>query len=85
MSIEILPKCVGMHEKQRSDGTYGYVCNLCGYPVRDGDGYCSECGARVGGTLFYLGKTYSRCKHDACFPCYRSDCSEYVFIGKYYE
>lgn len=51
-----LPPKVGMHEKLRKDGTYGYVCNACGYPVGDHDGYCSECGARVAGTYFYYGK-----------------------------
>lgn len=51
-----LPPEVGMHEKLRKDGTYGYVCDACGYPVDDGDGYCSECGARVAGTYFYYGK-----------------------------
>lgn len=50
-----LPPNVGMHEKLRTDGTYGYVCNACGYPVCDHDGYCSECGARVSGTYFYYG------------------------------
>lgn len=51
-----LPPDVGMHEQLRKDGTYGYVCNACGYPVGDHDGYCSECGARVGGTYFYYGQ-----------------------------
>lgn len=51
-----LPPEVGMHEKLRKDGTYGYVCNACGYPVGDHDGYCSECGARVAGTYFYYGQ-----------------------------
>lgn len=50
------PKNVGKHEKLRKDGTYGYVCNACGYPVDDHDGYCSECGARVAGTYFYYGQ-----------------------------
>lgn len=45
-------------EKLRKDGSYGYVCNACGYPVDDHDGYCSECGARVAGTLFYYGVQY---------------------------
>ena len=35
---------------------YGDVCNACGYPVGDHDGYCSECGARVSGTYFYYGQ-----------------------------
>lgn len=56
-----LPPKVGMHEQLRKDGTYGYVCNACGYPVGDHDGYCSECGARVAGTYFYYGKD---CKPD---------------------
>lgn len=34
-----LPPNVGKHEKLRKDGTYGYVCNACGYPVDDHDGY----------------------------------------------
>lgn len=51
-----LPPDVGMHEQLRKDGTYGYVCNACGYSVGDHDGYCSECGARVGGTYFYYGQ-----------------------------
>lgn len=51
-----LPPEVGMHEELRKDGTYGYVCNACGYPVGDHDGYCSECGARVAGTYFYYGQ-----------------------------
>ena len=51
-----LPPEVGKREKLRKDGTYGYVCNACGYPVGDHDGYCSECGARVAGTYFYYGK-----------------------------
>lgn len=50
-----LPPKIGMHEKLRKDGSYGYVCNACGYPVSDHDGYCSECGARVSGTYFYYG------------------------------
>lgn len=50
-----LPPEVGMHQQLRKDGTYGYVCNACGYPVDDHDGYCSECGARVSGTYFYYG------------------------------
>lgn len=50
-----LPPNVGKHETLRKDGTYGYVCNACGYPVNDHDGYCSECGARVAGTYFYYG------------------------------
>lgn len=49
------PLNVGKREKLRKDGTYGYVCNACGYPVGDHDGYCSECGARVAGTYFYYG------------------------------
>lgn len=56
-----LPPKVGKREKLRKDGTYGYVCNACGYPVGDHDGYCSECGARVAGTYFYYGKD---CKPD---------------------
>lgn len=56
-----LPPEVGKREKLRKDGTYGYVCNACGYPVGDHDGYCSECGARVAGTYFYYGKD---CKPD---------------------
>lgn len=56
-----LPPEVGMHQQLRKDGTYGYVCNACGYPVGDHDGYCSECGARVSGTYFYYGKD---CKPD---------------------
>lgn len=56
-----LPPEVGKSEKLRKDGTYGYVCNACGYPVGDHDGYCSECGARVAGTYFYYGKD---CKPD---------------------
>lgn len=56
-----IPPKVGMHEKLRKDGTYGYVCNACGYPVDDHDGYCSECGARVSGTYFYYG-SYSDCR-----------------------
>ncbi len=51
-----LPPEVGKREKIRKDGTYGYVCNSCGYPVDDHDGYCSECGARVAGTYFYYGQ-----------------------------
>ena len=51
-----VPENVGKREKLRKDGTYGYVCNACGYPVGDHDGYCSECGARVSGTYFYYGK-----------------------------
>lgn len=51
-----IPPEVGKHEKLRKDGTYGYVCNACGYPVGDHDGYCSECGARVAGTCFYYGQ-----------------------------
>lgn len=51
-----LPPEVGKHEKLRKDGSYGYVCNACGYPVGDHDGYCSECGARVSGTYFYYGQ-----------------------------
>lgn len=35
-----LPPEVGMHQELRKDGTYGYVCNACGYPVGDHDGYC---------------------------------------------
>lgn len=50
-----LPPNVGKREKLRKDGTYGYVCNACGYPVEDHDWYCSECGAKVAGTLFYYG------------------------------
>lgn len=50
-----VPPEVGKHEKLREDGSYGYVCNACGYPVDDHDGYCSECGARVSGTYFYYG------------------------------
>lgn len=50
-----LPPKIGMHEKLRKDGTYGYVCNACGYPVGDHDGYCADCGARVSGTYFYYG------------------------------
>lgn len=53
-----LPPDVGMHQQLRKDGTYGYVCNACGYPVGDHDGYCSECGARVAGTYFYYGKYF---------------------------
>ena len=53
-----LPPNVGKHECQRKDGSYGYVCNACGYSVGDHDGYCSECGARVAGTLFYYGKCF---------------------------
>lgn len=51
-----LPPEVGKHEKLRKDGTYGYVCNACDYPVGDHDGYSSECGARVAGTYFYYEK-----------------------------
>lgn len=51
-----LPPEVGMHQELRRDGSYGYVCNACGYPVGDHDGYCSECGARVAGTYFYYGQ-----------------------------
>ncbi len=51
-----LPPEVGKHEALRTDGSYGYVCNACGYPVGDHDGYCSECGARVSGTYFYYGQ-----------------------------
>lgn len=50
-----VPPEVGKCEKLRKDGSYGYVCNACGYPVGDHDGYCSECGARVSGTYFYYG------------------------------
>lgn len=50
-----LPPKIGKREKLRKDGSYGYVCNACGYPVGDHDGYCSECGARVAGTCFYYG------------------------------
>lgn len=46
-----LPPNVGKREKLRKDGS-------CGYPVDDHDGYCSECGARVAGTLFYYGVQY---------------------------
>lgn len=51
-----LPPKIGKREKLRKDGTYGYICNACGYPVGDHDGYCSECGARVAGTYFYYGQ-----------------------------
>lgn len=51
-----LPPKVGKHEKLRTDGTYGYVCNACGYPVGDHDGYCSERDERVTGTYFYYGQ-----------------------------
>lgn len=51
-----LPPEVGMHQELRKDGSYGYVCNACRYPVGDHDGYCSECGARVAGTYFYYGQ-----------------------------
>lgn len=54
--INELPPRSGKIEKKRKDGTYGYVCKECGYPVGDHDGYCSECGARVAGTCFYYGK-----------------------------
>ena len=54
-----LPPNVGKREKLRKDRSYGYVCNACGYPVEDHDGYCSECGARVAGTLFYYGVQYN--------------------------
>lgn len=50
-----LPPYVGAHEGKRNDGTYGYICNACGYPIGDHDGYCSECGARVAWTRFYYG------------------------------
>ena len=65
-----LPPNVGKHECQRKDGSYGYVCNACGYPVGDHDGYCSECGARVAGTLFYYGNHFKLCDREKCFPCF---------------
>lgn len=62
-----LPPKIGMHEKLRKDGSYGYVCNACGYLVGDHDGYCSECGARVAGTYFYYGVEHrSDEKTDLC-------------------
>lgn len=51
-----LPPYAGMHEAVRKDGSYGYICNACGYPVNDHDNYCSKCGANVSDTLFYYGK-----------------------------
>lgn len=51
-----VPPNVGKHEELRKNIGYGYVCNACGYPVDDHDGYCSECGARVSGTYFYYGQ-----------------------------
>lgn len=62
---KILPPYVGMKEGKRKDGSYGYKCNVCGYPVGDHDGYCSECGARVGGTLFYYGYLFEQ----GTIPC----------------
>lgn len=64
-----LPPKVGKHEKLRKDGSYGYVCNACGYPVGDHDGYCSECGARVAGTLFYYGKHFKLCDSYPAVDC----------------
>ena len=61
MIVDKLPPNVGKHERRRKDGSYGYVCNACGYPVEDHDGYCSECGARLAGTLFYYGKQFELC------------------------
>lgn len=55
LKFKLLPPNVGKREKLIKYGTYGYVCNACGYPVGDHDGYCSECGARVSGTTFYYG------------------------------
>ena len=36
-----VPPNVGKHETLRKNSGYGYVCNACGYPVGDHDGYCS--------------------------------------------
>lgn len=58
--VKDLPPCYGKFEKKRADGSYGYVCGCCERPVGDHDGYCSECGARVSGTLFYLGTDHSQ-------------------------
>lgn len=56
--VNELPPLSGKIEKKRKDGTYGYTCKECGYPVGDHDGYCSECGARIAETKFYYGKYF---------------------------
>lgn len=67
MTNDQLPPNVGKHECRRKDGSYGYICNACGYPVEGHDGYCSECGARVAGTLFYYGNHFKLCDRKSAF------------------